>query len=983
MNVPHQLKSFLDDVLLRAIGDIGEGVFVLEDPRVVYANEAICVLTGYTEKEIIALSSFHTLLPENQRKSFQENVQSHINGEKQSGRYEISVKHKKGGLISLELSMTTITGSGETQIMCLARDLTNQKTLLETEERLKTIIVNAPLVLFSVDPNGMFTLSEGNGLKALNLEPGQVVGQSALELYREYPSIVQDLRRALKGEKFSTLSKVNDRYFETHYSPANDMDGKLQSVIGIAIDITERKHAEKVLERRIEFEKLITSLSSHFINLPFDKIDSGIANALASIGQFIGVDRISIIPHKNGKMGKPIHQWAAEERSITPLPMGDLNLAEFTWFQEKIKSHEVLHISSIKDLPAEAVRERNFLQQRDVRSIVLVPMITADKFNGLISFSTVETPKVWTEGELALFKIIGEMLSSALERKRSEQALRGSEEKFRELFNNANDAIFLYGISDDGVPGKFLEVNDVACSKMDYSRDELLQMTPYDIASQEDLNEMPKIFKKLLQQERVTYEKTHLTKSGSKLPFEINAHLFLWNGQKVVQAIARDVSDRKRAEETIRRQSFYDILTNLPNRTLFKDRLDQAMKNARRNKQNLCVIILDLDRFKNINETLGHVVGDKLLVAVAERLLGVLNENETIARFGGDEFTLLLPQVTMVEEATQHAQKIIELLATPFKLNGHELHVTTSIGMAFYPEDGENPEILLKNAETAMYRAKEQGRNNFQLYASVMNVSAFKQLLMENSLRRALEKEEFVVYYQPQIDLKTRQIVGAEALVRWQHPDLGLVFPTEFIGLAEETGLIVPIGEWVMRKVCTQSKKWQEAGQDKVCIAVNLSARQFQQRNLVNTISQILQETGLDAQYLGLEITESIAMKNADFTIAALNEFKKMGIHLSLDDFGTGYSSLSYLKRFPLETLKIDRSFVRDITTDPNDAAIVTAVIALAHSLKLSVVAEGVETEGQLTFLKTHDCDQVQGYYFSHPLSEENFLKILKDYPRR
>lgn len=407
------------------------------------------------------------------------------------------------------------------------------------------------------------------------------------------------------------------------------------------------------------------------------------------------------------------------------------------------------------------------------------------------------------------------------------------------------------------------------------------------------------------------------------------------------------------------------------------------MKNARRNKQNLCVIILDLDRFKNINETLGHVVGDKLLVAVAERLLGVLNENETIARFGGDEFTLLLPQVTMVEEATQHAQKIIELLATPFKLNGHELHVTTSIGMAFYPEDGENPEILLKNAETAMYRAKEQGRNNFQLYASVMNVSAFKQLLMENSLRRALEKEEFVVYYQPQIDLKTRQIVGAEALVRWQHPDLGLVFPTEFIGLAEETGLIVPIGEWVMRRVCTQSKKWQEAGQDKVCIAVNLSARQFQQRNLVNTISQILQETGLDAQYLGLEITESIAMKNADFTIAALNEFKKMGIHLSLDDFGTGYSSLSYLKRFPLETLKIDRSFVRDITTDPNDAAIVTAVIALAHSLKLSVVAEGVETEGQLTFLKTHDCDQVQGYYFSHPLSEENFLKILKDYPRR
>jgi diguanylate cyclase (GGDEF)-like protein len=391
----------------------------------------------------------------------------------------------------------------------------------------------------------------------------------------------------------------------------------------------------------------------------------------------------------------------------------------------------------------------------------------------------------------------------------------------------------------------------------------------------------------------------------------------------------------------------------------------------------LAVVILDLDRFKNINETLGHQVGDKLLLAVSERLLGILSESETIARFGGDEFTLLLPQVADVEEATRRAQKIIETLAAPFQLSHHELHVTTSIGIAFYPEDGENPEILLKNAETAMYRAKEQGRNNYQLYASVMNVSAFKQLLMENSLRRALEKEEFVVYYQPQIDLKTRKILGAEALVRWKHPDLGLVFPTEFIGLAEDTGLIVPIGEWIIRKTCAQMKKWGNEGYQNICISVNLSARQFQQHNLVHTISGILAETGVDSQRLGFEITESIAMKNADFTVAALNELKKMKIHLSLDDFGTGYSSLSYLKRFPLETIKIDRSFVRDITTDANDAAIVTAVIALAHSLKLAVVAEGVETEGQLNFLKLHDCDQMQGYFFSQPLPENEFLRLL------
>ncbi|HJT23638.1 MAG TPA: EAL domain-containing protein, partial [bacterium] len=705
---------------------------------------------------------------------------------------------------------------------------------------------------------------------------------------------------------------------------------------------------------------------------------AGIQNALQSIGQFIGVDRIRMYLQKQGKLTGPAFEWRAAEVESPDDGSEDFFLIDYPWFAEKLKTMDVLHISSPEDLPKEAEAEKKLLRLKGVQSIVVVPMVSAGSLIGLITFSTLRSKKTWTEEDVALFKITGEMFASALVRRHNEEALRGSEEKFRVLFNNAIDSIFLFGISEDGVLGKFVEVNDIACVKLGYSREELLQMTLFDIATPEDLNDLPKVFKKLLQQDHVTFEKATLTKTGLKIPVEINAHVFQWGGKRFVQAIARDITDRKRAEETIRRQAYYDVLTNLPNRTLFKDRLEQAMKHAHRNKQMLGVIVLDLDRFKNINETLGHILGDKLLVAVSERLLGVLSESETIARFGGDEFTLLLPQVNSVEEATRHAQKIIELLGTPFKLNNHDLHVTTSIGMAFYPDDGENSEILLKNAETAMYRAKEQGRNNYQLYASVMNVSAFKQLLMENSLRRALEKEEFVVYYQPQIDLKTQKMIGAEALVRWQHPDLGLVFPTEFIGLAEETGLIVPIGEWVIRKVCAQNKKWQDAGCGKVCVSVNLSARQFQQRNLVATIAQILQETGLDPQYLGLEITETIAMKNADYTISALNELKKMHVHLSLDDFGTGYSSLSYLKRFPLETLKIDRSFVRDITTDPNDAAIVNAVVALAHSLKLSVVAEGVETEGQLSFLKSHDCDHVQGYIFSHPLSEENFLKTLK-----
>ncbi len=815
MNVPSQLKTFLDDVLLKAISDIGDGVIVLDVYRIIYANDAFCKISGYSEDDLEALPSLFDLVRVEDRELIQGKITDHLKNLKTSGRYETTIKCKNGVLAHLELTINSINEDSPARIVSIVRDITHQKSLKVTLENQDFQYK----LLFQSNPNPML-IYELDSLSILAVNDAAV------------------LKYGYTAEEFVNLSLKDIR-------DPNDIPTLIKKVM-------ELKEEMNVIKETIRHRK------------------------------------------KDGSL-----------------------------MDVEIMSHPI-------DFDGRKAR------------VVMVSDIT--------------------------------------QHIKAEKALLESEGKFKELFNNAIDPIFLSDISDEGVPGKFIEVNDIACSKLGYTREELLRMTPFDISIPEDLAELGKIFKKLQQQGHITFERSYLTKSGLKMPVEISCHLFQWRNQKVIQSIARDITDRKRAEETIRRQAYYDVLTNLPNRMLFKDRLEQAMKHAHRNKQMLGVIVLDLDRFKNINETLGHLLGDKLLVAVSERLLGILNESETIARFGGDEFTLLLPQVNNVEEATQHAQKIIELLAAPFKLSNHELHVTTSIGIAFYPDDGENSEILLKNAETAMYRAKEQGRNNYQLYASIMNVSAFKQLLMENSLRRALEKEEFVVYYQPQIDIKTQKIIGAEALVRWQHPDLGLVFPTEFIGLAEETGLIVPIGEWVIRKVCSQMKKWQDTGYDKVCVSVNLSARQFQQRNLVNNIAHILQETGLDPQYLGLEITESIAMKNADFTISALMELKKMKIHLSLDDFGTGYSSLSYLKRFPLETLKIDRSFVRDITTDPNDAAIVTAVVALAHSLKLNVVAEGVETEGQLSFLKSHDCDHVQGYIYSHPLSEENFLKTLREY---
>jgi diguanylate cyclase (GGDEF)-like protein len=401
------------------------------------------------------------------------------------------------------------------------------------------------------------------------------------------------------------------------------------------------------------------------------------------------------------------------------------------------------------------------------------------------------------------------------------------------------------------------------------------------------------------------------------------------------------------------------------------------MAHAKRGQQMLGVMLLDLDRFKTINETLGHNLGDRLLVGVAERLLDSVGEGATLARLTGDEFIFLIPQVESVDELYQHATRVIQSLKDPFHLGTQEVHTSCGLGIVMYPGDGEDSETLLRNAETAMYRAKEQGRNNYQLYTAVMNAKAFKQLLMENSLRRALERNEFIVHYQPQVDLVTRKVIGAEALVRWQHPDLGLVFPTEFIGLAEDTGLIVPLGEWVLKESCRQNKAWQDKGLPPITVAVNLSARQFLQKDLALRVADILKESRLDPQWLGLEITESVALKDADFTLASLHDLRSMGLRLALDDFGTGYSSLSYLKRFPIQTIKIDQSFVRDLATDPNDAAIAAAVMALARSLKLTVVAEGVETEDQLEFLRAQGCRYIQGYLMSHPLPNDEFEHFL------
>jgi diguanylate cyclase (GGDEF)-like protein len=475
--------------------------------------------------------------------------------------------------------------------------------------------------------------------------------------------------------------------------------------------------------------------------------------------------------------------------------------------------------------------------------------------------------------------------------------------------------------------------------------------------------------------------------SGSPQPIRHFEARLVATGPDEVLGLVRDISERKRTEEQIRRLAYCDSLTGIPNRQAFLETLEAELARSRKANKKFAVLFMDLDAFKRINDTLGHDVGDHLLKAVSERLRDTTRPSDLVsrtelggnnlARLGGDEFTILIPDLERVENALNVAHRVKEAMRRPFLLDAHEIFVTASIGISLYPEDGEDCNSLLKYADTAMYHAKNCGKNNAKLYSSSLTMQIMSHVKLEVGLRKALQNDELYLLYQPQIDVASAQIVGVEALVRWRHPERGVISPTEFIPLAEETGLIVPIGEWVLRAACRQAMAWQSIGKRPVRVAVNLSAKQFKDENLTQIVLSALHDTGLPAELLELELTEGTLMDDARATMVTLEQLRGIGVYLSIDDFGTGYSSMNYLKRFDVRALKIDKSFISGLPLDSENAAITRAIIAMAHGLKMAVVAEGVETDAQLVLLEEYGCDMVQGYYLGHPSPPESINLML------
>jgi diguanylate cyclase (GGDEF)-like protein/PAS domain S-box-containing protein len=816
----------------------------------------------------------------------------------------------------------------------------------------------------------------------------EVIGQDISELIvppERKEEAVRNREVLMQGNAvldFETMSMVKGgRRIDVSLSlsPIRDERGILVGAALIIRDISGRKRAERELQHKVRLVNLLEALAraTNEAATPEAALQACLKR-ICDYGQWT-LGRVAIFA-----LGQPP---GTPQRSIwhcqDSVPFADLILhSERFGFDPHTGNFVTAALREqrpvwIEDIAVTSTGERlRAAVKAGLRTAFAFPVIVNGKAAAFLEFYALEMrpPDV---DFMAAIATIGSQLARVIERKHALDETRNNEQKLDSILGELHEVVW----SMDPRSGRILYLN-AAINRLarrpvkDFLADNWLWRR---MIHREDRARVRGSLQKVLRDGSLTHDFRIVRADGEVRVVENRVHV-VRNAEGRLQRIdgtMTDISERKQSQERIEYLAQYDIVTGLPNRRLFNDRLTLAMARDKRLGAMTALLLLDLDRFKQVNETLGHSAGDKVLQAVTARLRDQLREVDTIARLGGDEFSVILESVTDKAHATRVADKIVEAMAEPLMLEGQEIFVTASIGVALCPVDADSVEKLIESAELAMYQAKQEGRNTVQLYAPEQYQRRGTSLGMESKLRHALEREELLLNFQPKVDIATGAITGAEALLRWRNAELGLVSPANFIPLAEDIGLIVPIGEWVLQHACAQASAWRSQGHP-IAVAVNLSARQFRQKNLVETIKGALADTGLAPEYLELEITESMIMHRPEQTIATLQQLDDIGVILSVDDFGTGYSSLSYLKRFPVHKLKVDQSFVRELHKNADDAAIVRAVIALAGSLNLKTIAEGVETEQQLSYLAGLGCDEYQGYHFSRPLPAAEFLSLLQ-----
>jgi diguanylate cyclase (GGDEF)-like protein/PAS domain S-box-containing protein len=664
-------------------------------------------------------------------------------------------------------------------------------------------------------------------------------------------------------------------------------------------------------------------------------------------------------------------------------------------FQEVITTRKAVYIPDVFSDPRP---NHDACRSFGIKGIYMMPLVAMGEVLGTIPVVNLEEGhKRYSEMDLQLAQSIVDATALALvnllffekqemiiQERTSELLAKNDElnEAVSQLSRLSREVELILDSAGEGIfgldlEGKFTFCNPAAATMLGYERkEELIGQSFNKIYKNHTCNEKEDTF--ILPESSLYVDKHFFKNDGTPFPVEFVTSSIKEDDQIVGYVITfKDNTIRKKMEEKIKYHAYYDSSTNLPNRVLFREKLNHGLIQAEQNREQLAVMFLDLDRFKTINDTMGHSFGDELLKKVADRLVAFIPEDCMVSRQGGDEFTIILPHVKSVDEVRSFSKQVLESFTRPFNLDGNEVFIKTSVGISLYPRDGDTSDVLIKNADTAMYKAKESSGGNYCFYKKGMDFRSLDSIRLESDLNKALENDEFVIFYQPQFDVANNKMVGVEALIRWNHPIRGMISPLEFIPIAEETGLIVPIGEWVLKNACRQMKEWHDQGIPPIYLSVNMAAQQFNQNKLIPLIHHILDETDLSPEFLVLELTENAIIQDVEATLSILKQLKKLGIRMAIDDFGTGYSSLGYLKNFPIDILKVDKTFVQDIVQDPNNAAITNTILSLGKNLHLNVIAEGVETEEQMKFLLSNECSLMQGYYFSPPISGGELIKTF------